>query len=77
MRKDQISIQLYTIRSITATDWDVALGHVAEAGYKAVEFAGFQGKTATEIRGLLDKLRIACLQRPHSAHAISSLAWMG
>jgi len=54
MRKDQISIQLYTIRSITAIDWDTALGQVAEAGYKAVEFAGFNGKSATEMRGLLD-----------------------
>lgn len=55
MRTDQISIQLYTIRGITATDWDLALGQVAAAGYKAVEFAGFQGKTATEMRELLDK----------------------
>ncbi len=54
MRKDQISIQLYTIRSITANDWDAALGQVAEAGYKAVEFAGFNGKSATEMRTLLD-----------------------
>jgi len=54
MRKDQISIQLYTIRTITADDWDAALGLVAEAGYKAVEFAGFNGKAATEMRALLD-----------------------
>jgi sugar phosphate isomerase/epimerase len=55
MRKDQISIQLYTIRDITATDWNLALAQVAKAGYKAVEFAGFQGKTAKELRELLDK----------------------
>jgi len=55
MRKDQISIQLYTIRDITATDWDLALSQVAGAGYTAVEFAGFQGKSAAEIRMLLDK----------------------
>jgi len=64
MRKDQISIQLYTIRSITANDWDTALGQVAEAGYQAVEFAGFHGKTAAEIRGLLDKHGL----RSSSAH---------
>lgn len=54
MRKDQISIQLYTIRSITAEDWDGALAQVAAAGYSAVEFAGFHGKSASEMRGLLD-----------------------
>jgi sugar phosphate isomerase/epimerase len=54
MRNDQISIQLYTIRSLMANDVDAALGQVAAAGYKAVEFAGFNGKTATQIRGLLD-----------------------
>jgi sugar phosphate isomerase/epimerase len=55
MHKDQISIQLYTIRDMTATNWDMALSQVAKAGYKAVEFAGFQGKSAADIRGLLDK----------------------
>ncbi len=55
MRKDQISIQLYTIRSLMADDVDSALGQVAGAGYKSVEFAGFNGKSATEIRALLDK----------------------
>ncbi len=54
MRKDQISIQLYTIRSITANDWNAALGQVAEAGYKAVEFAGFNGASAADLRTLLD-----------------------
>jgi len=64
MRKDQISIQLYTIRSLMADNVDAALGQVAAAGYKAVEFAGFNGKTATEIRGLLDKHGL----RASSAH---------
>jgi sugar phosphate isomerase/epimerase len=54
MRKDQISIQLYTIRELTAADWDAALGSVAEAGYKAVEFAGFHSRPASELRTLLD-----------------------
>jgi sugar phosphate isomerase/epimerase len=64
MRNDQISIQLYTIREITANDWDAALGSVAEAGYTAVEFAGFHGKSAPEIRDLLDKHEL----RASSAH---------
>lgn len=55
MKQSQISIQLYTVRSLTAGDFDATLAQVAAAGYTAVEFAGFQGKTAAEIRELLDK----------------------
>ncbi len=55
MRKDQISIQLYTLRDLLSKDVDGTLAQVAAAGYENVEFAGFYGKTATEIRALLDK----------------------
>ena len=54
MRRDQIGVQLYTLRSMTATDFDGTLAKVAEAGYPGVEFAGFQGLSPQEIRGLLD-----------------------
>ncbi len=64
MNRDQISIQLYTIRSLTEKDFDGALAQVAAAGYKAVEFAGFQGKTAAEIREMLDRHGL----RTSSAH---------
>jgi sugar phosphate isomerase/epimerase len=55
MRKDQIGIQLYTLRTMAAQDFDATLAAVAKAGYPGVEFAGFQGHTAAEVRGLLDK----------------------
>jgi sugar phosphate isomerase/epimerase len=55
MKKDQIGIQLYTIRQAAAEDFDAALGRVAEIGYTAVEFAGFHGLTASTVKGLLDK----------------------
>lgn len=55
MKKNQIGIQLYTIREAAAADLDAALGRVAEIGYTAVEFAGFQGLTAPTVKGLLDK----------------------
>ena len=64
MRKEQISIQLYTIRDLTAKDWDSALAQVAAAGYRAVEFAGFHGKSAADLRALLDKHGL----RASSAH---------
>jgi sugar phosphate isomerase/epimerase len=64
MRKDQISIQLYTLRDLLARDVDGTLAQVAAAGYRHVEFAGFYGKTAAEIRSLLDKHGL----RTSSAH---------
>jgi len=64
MRKDQISIQLYTLREPAAADFDGTLQQVAAAGYPAVEFAGFYGKSATEVRALLDKHGL----RASSAH---------
>jgi sugar phosphate isomerase/epimerase len=55
MRKDQISIQLYTLRDLLSKDIDGTLGKVAAAGYEYVEFAGFYGRSAGEIRELLDR----------------------
>ena len=54
MKKNQIGIQLYTLRELAAKDLDGALAQVAEAGYPGVEFAGFQGHSASEVRGMLD-----------------------
>ncbi len=69
MRKDQIGIQLYTIREAAAADLDAALGQIAGIGYTAVEFAGFQGLTAPTVKGLLDKhgLKAAAAHVPLAA----------
>lgn len=64
MKKEEISIQLYTIRSLTADDFEGALKQVADAGYEAVEFAGYQGKTPRELKDLLDRYGL----RTSSAH---------
>ena len=41
MRRDQISLQLYTVREETARDMPGTLRQISEIGYPAVEFAGF------------------------------------
>mgnify|MGYP006280988623 CR=1 FL=1 len=41
MHPTQIALQLYTVRSLTAADMAGALEQVADAGYVAVEFAGY------------------------------------
>ena len=43
MRRDQISLQLYTVREETARDMPGTLRRISEIGYPAVEFAGYGG----------------------------------
>ena len=56
MRRDQISLQLYTVREETARDMPDTLRKVAEIGYPAVEFAGYGGLTPQEVKTILDDL---------------------
>jgi sugar phosphate isomerase/epimerase len=56
MRQDQISLQLYTVREETARDMPATLRRISEIGYPAVEFAGFGGETAEDLRNILDDL---------------------
>src|SRR2546428_12633426 len=58
MDKSQFGVQLYTLRSLTATDMLGTLGRVAEAGYGAVEFAGFGGVPISTLRARLDELNL-------------------
>ena len=51
----EYGIQMYSVRDITATDMEGALRGLSEMGYKKVEFAGFFGIPAEEIRAMLDK----------------------
>lgn len=66
MKKNQIGIQLYTVREAAAKDFDGTLGKIAEQGYTAVEFAGFHGLSATQVKDLLNKhgLRAASAHIP-------------
>ena len=47
-------LQLYSVRDVTGTDIEKAIREVAAMGYSYVEFAGFGGKSAKEIRSYLD-----------------------
>ena len=48
-------VQMYGIRDLTQNDMRAALKAVAEIGYKYVEFAGFFGHPASEVRSYLDE----------------------
>lgn len=53
--KMEYGLQLFSVRDVTERDMEGALRQVAEMGYRSVEFAGFFGHSAQEIKGWLDK----------------------
>jgi len=53
--REQISIQLYTLRDLLAADLEGTLAALARIGYRHVEHAGFHGRTATQFRAALDR----------------------
>ena len=55
---EPIALQLYTARSLTQEDFLGTLRKLAEIGYTAVEFAGYGGIPAPELRRELDALGI-------------------
>lgn len=61
---NQIAIQLYTLRALGAEDFPGMLRQVAEAGYKAVEFAGYGGMAAGDLKRTMDDLGLSTV----SAH---------
>src|ERR1700730_8929892 len=52
----QLGLQLYTLRSLTATDMLGTLRRIAELGYATVEFAGFGETPVRVLRETLDAL---------------------
>jgi sugar phosphate isomerase/epimerase len=61
MKKFKIGLQLYSIRDEMEKSVDDALRQVKEMGYDCVEFAGYFGHTAEEIKGMLDKYGLECI----------------
>lgn len=59
-KKIPIGLQLYSVRKDCAEDLPGVLKAVAEMGYGGVEFAGYHGRTAEELRKLLDANGLKC-----------------
>ncbi|WP_226667940.1 sugar phosphate isomerase/epimerase family protein [Metabacillus litoralis] len=55
MSKIPVAVQLYTLREETKKDFAGTLKRVAEIGFEGVEFAGFEGLSAKEVKELLDR----------------------
>ena len=55
-----IALELYSVRDDCAKDPAGVIAQVATMGYKGVEFAGYHGKKAEELRKILDDNGLKC-----------------
>lgn len=60
MPRIPIALQLYSIRDNCAKDLPATLKAVAKMGYEGVDFAGYHGRSAKELRAMLDDLGLKC-----------------
>ncbi len=58
--KIPIGLQLYSVRGDCEKDLPGTLKAVAKMGYQGVEFAGYYGRTAEELRKMLDENGLKC-----------------
>ncbi|MEK4289209.1 MULTISPECIES: sugar phosphate isomerase/epimerase [Paenibacillus] len=65
----KIGLQLYTLREELEQDFEGTLRKVAALGYKGVEFFHYFGRSAAEVKQLLDELGLVALgaHRPYDA----------
>ncbi|MEF2964510.1 sugar phosphate isomerase/epimerase [Paenibacillus sp. M1] len=57
----QVGLQLYTVRDAMERDFEGTLRKVAELGYQGVEFAGFYGRTAEQVKAVLRETGLTAL----------------
>jgi sugar phosphate isomerase/epimerase len=58
--KIPIGLQLYSVRKDCEKDFPGTVAAVAKIGYAGVEFAGYYGRTAAEVRKVLDDNGLKC-----------------
>lgn len=61
MGKIPIALQLYTVRDACEKDFEGTVRQVVDMGYAGVELAGTYGKSAEEVKELLDELGVPCV----------------
>jgi len=69
-RLDVVGLQLYTLRRLAAEDVEGTLEAVAGIGYREIEFAGLYGKTAAQMRAILDRTGLRAVSSHHSLRDI-------
>jgi sugar phosphate isomerase/epimerase len=58
--KIPIGLQVYSVRSVAEKDLAGTLAKIAQMGYEGVEFAGYYGHSAKDIRKMLDDDGLVC-----------------
>jgi sugar phosphate isomerase/epimerase len=58
--KNNYGIQLFSVRDSMAENMEETLQKIADLGYKYVEFAGFFGRSAEEVKAMLEKTGLQC-----------------
>ena len=58
-RLEKVGIQLYTVRDQMKADFEGTLAHIAEIGYKEVEFAGYFDHAAADVKAILNRHGLA------------------
>ncbi len=61
MKKFNLGLQLYSVRRAMEKDFEGTLKAIKEMGYNYVEFAGYHGKSAEELKALLEKYDLKCV----------------
>jgi sugar phosphate isomerase/epimerase len=61
MEKLNVGLQLYSVRGEMEKNFFGTLKAVKDMGYDYVEFAGYYGHTAQEVRSMLDELQLTCI----------------
>jgi sugar phosphate isomerase/epimerase len=69
-----IGIQLYTVRTLMARDFDGTLAALAGIGYREVEFAGYFGRTPPQVHDALGRSGLAS-PSTHIALPADDAAW--
>ncbi len=59
-KKIPVGLQLYSVREQCKNDLPGTLAAVSKIGYKGVEFAGYHGRSARDLRKLLDDNGLVC-----------------
>lgn len=67
----EYGIQMYSLRDVTGEDLKGSLKMVADMGYKYIEFAGFFGHTAEEVKAWLEEYGLICSGTHTGAGAIA------
>ena len=61
MKQFKVGVQLYSVRDDLNKNFFGTLRKIRDIGYEYVEFAGYYGHTAEELKDMLDELGLKCI----------------